>query len=146
MCAGLRKPCRDSSRHPGHGIPRLTNTCKVWASPRVRRILTCTSYLLELRTDPLISVLDVDDLFLTGAEELIARCKADLAIEFEMKDIGLMHYFLELEVWHRSSEIFLGQGKHTMEILRRFRMEDSRLMATPMVTNLKKVVASNLDL
>jgi hypothetical protein len=44
-------------------------------------------------------VLYVDDLFLTGAEELIAGCKEDLATEFEMKDIGLMHYFLGLEVW-----------------------------------------------
>jgi hypothetical protein len=37
-----------------------------------------------------------------------------------MKDIDLMHYFLGLEVWQRSGEIFLGQGKYTVEILRRF--------------------------
>jgi hypothetical protein len=73
-------------------------------------------------------------------------CKADLAIEFEMKDIGLMHYFLGLEVWQVSREIFLGQGKYAVEILRRFRMEDCRPMATPMVTNLKKVVTSDSEL
>jgi hypothetical protein len=33
-----------------------------------------------------------------------------------------------------------------VEILRRFRMEVSRLMATPMVTNLKKVVTSDSEL
>jgi hypothetical protein len=32
-------------------------------------------------------VLYVDNLFLTGVEELIARCKKDLASKFEMKDI-----------------------------------------------------------
>jgi len=32
-----------------------------------------------------------------------------------------------------------------MEIFRRFKMEDYRLMATHMVTNLKKVVTSNLE-
>jgi hypothetical protein len=63
-----------------------------------------------------------------------------------MKDIGLMHYFLGLEVWKISREIFLGQGKYIVEILRRFRMEDCRPMATPMVTNLKKVVTSDSEL
>jgi hypothetical protein len=60
-----------------------------------------------------------------------------------MKDIGLMHYFLGLEVWKESSEIFLGQGEYVVEILRRFRMEEYRMIATPMVTNMKKLVNSN---
>ena len=42
----------------------------------------------------LIIVLYVDDLILTGDELLIHSCKADLAKEFEMKDLGLLHYFL----------------------------------------------------
>jgi hypothetical protein len=46
-------------------------------------------------------------MFLTGAKKLIASCKRDLASEFERKDIGLMHYFLGLEVWQQRSEIFL---------------------------------------
>jgi hypothetical protein len=48
---------------------------------------------------PLILVFYVDDLFLIGDEQLIAYCKVNLADEFEMKDLGLMHYFLGLEVW-----------------------------------------------
>jgi hypothetical protein len=40
----------------------------------------------------------VDDLFLTGEEKLIVECKKRLASKFEMKDLGLMHYFLGLEV------------------------------------------------
>jgi hypothetical protein len=56
-------------------------------------------YLIQVGEDPLILVLYVDDLFLTGAEKLLVSCKRDLASEFEMKDIGLMHYFLGLEVW-----------------------------------------------
>jgi hypothetical protein len=46
----------------------------------------------------LILILYVDDLFLTGAERLISWCKHELASEFEIKDLGMMHYFLELEV------------------------------------------------
>jgi hypothetical protein len=47
---------------------------------------------------PLILVLYVDDLFLTRDEQRIADCKANLAAEFDMKDLGLMHYFLGVEV------------------------------------------------
>ena len=46
---------------------------------------------------PLILVLYVDDLFLTGDERLIGDCKCNLAVEFEMKDLGMMRYFLGLE-------------------------------------------------
>ena len=46
----------------------------------------------------LIIVLYVDDLILTGDEQLINSCKEDLAREFEMKDMGLLHYFLGLEI------------------------------------------------
>jgi hypothetical protein len=39
-----------------------------------------------------------------------------------MKDLALMHYFLGLEVWQRTDEIFLIQGKYTVEILKKFDM------------------------
>jgi hypothetical protein len=75
---------------------------------------------------PLILVLYVDDLFLTGDEQLIENCKVNLAIKFEMKDLGSMHYFLGLEVWQRDGCLFLGQGKYAVEIFRRFRLMDCR--------------------
>ena len=59
------------------------------------------------REKPLILVLYVDNLFLTGANPLIHQCRRELAAEFEM-DLGLMHYFLGLEVWQRHGEIFLS--------------------------------------
>jgi hypothetical protein len=71
----------------------------------------------------LIIVLYVDDLILTGDEQLIHSCKEDLAREFEMKDMGLMHYFLGLEVWKGDGELFVSQGKYANEILQRFCMD-----------------------
>jgi protein associated with RNAse G/E len=79
----------------------------------------------------------VDDLFLTGDENLIIECKRNIAPEFEMKDLGMMHYFLGLEVWQKSNEIFLSQGKYVVEILKRFKMMDCKSMPTLMVMNLK---------
>ena len=54
-----------------------------------------------------------------------------------MKDLGLMHYFLGLEVWQSPEGIFLNQGKYAVEIFKIFDMLDSKSMATPMNTNLK---------
>jgi len=54
-----------------------------------------------------------------------------------MKYLGLMHYFLGLEVWKNSEGIFLNQGKYTVEILKRFNMLECKAMATPMDSNLK---------
>jgi hypothetical protein len=87
---------------------------------------------------PIILIMYVDDLFLTGYEGLIAWCKRELTSEFEMKDLGLMHYFLGLEVWQRQGEIFLAQGKYTVDVLKRFGMMDCKSMSTLMVTNLKE--------
>jgi hypothetical protein len=96
-------------------------------------------YYIVVEGQLLILVLYVDDLILRGADSLIQDCKEDLAREFEMKDLGLMHYFLRLEVWQGEGETFLGQGRYVEQILRRFHMQDCRAMATPLVTNWKKV-------
>lgn len=84
----------------------------------------------------------MDDLFLTRSSKLIEDCKKNLATNFDMKDLGQMHYFLELEVWQQKGEIFLVQGRYATEILKRFGMEDCRPMATPMITNWQKIDAS----
>jgi len=65
----------------------------------------------------LIIVLYFGDLILTGDEKLIRSCKEDLAREFNMKDMGLMHYFLGLEVWKVYGELFFSHGKYSNKIL-----------------------------
>ena len=55
-----------------------------------------------------------------------------------MKYLGLMQYFLGIEVWLSLEGIFLNQGKYVVEILKKiFDMLDCKSMATPMDTNLK---------
>ena len=80
----------------------------------------------------LIIVIYVDDSILTVDEQLIHSCKADLAKEFEMKDLGLLHYFLGLEIWQREGEIFVSQGKYAREILGKFHMDGCKPMDTPL--------------
>ena len=49
----------------------------------------------------MILLLYVDDLFETGMDGMIADTKRKLVVEFKMKELGMMHYFLGMEVWIR---------------------------------------------
>ena len=100
----------------------------------------------------MILLLYVDDLFLTGEDNPINECKKNLDAEFEMKDLGMIHFFLGLEVWQYADKIFLNQRKYAVEILKRFGMIECKAMTTSMTTNLKllnddtsKVVNATLD-
>ena len=62
-----------------------------------------------------------------------------LIFEFEIKELGLVHYFLGLEVWKRKDEIFPSQGKYTIYWLHIFGMMDCNSMYTAMVSNTKKL-------
>ena len=64
-------------------------------------------YFRAVQGMSLILVLYVDNLFMTGSDPLMIECKRELVSKFEMKDLGLIHYFLGLEVWKRSGRIFL---------------------------------------
>jgi hypothetical protein len=63
-----------------------------------------------------------------------------------MRDLGLMHYFLGLEVWQIPKRIFLNQGKYAVEILKKFDMLECKSMNTPMETKLKLLVDTSLEL
>ena len=55
-----------------------------------------------------------------------------------MKDLGHMHYFMGMEVWQGDGELFVSQGKYANEILKRFQMESSKPMETPLAGNSRK--------
>ena len=65
----------------------------------------------------MILLMYVDDRFVTGMDGLISDTKRKLAAKLEMKDLGMMHYFQGMEVWHNADGISLGQGKYVVEIL-----------------------------
>jgi hypothetical protein len=58
---------------------------------------------------PVILFLYMDDMFLTGNEKLIVECKKNIASKFEIKDLGMMHYFLGLEVCRNRTRFSLAK-------------------------------------
>ena len=72
-----------------------------------------------------------------GEDELIKYASRRLATNFDLKYLGMMHYFLGMEVWQSVDGIFLGQEKYTVDIPKRFRMLDYKEITTPIASNLK---------
>ena len=58
---------------------------------------------------PVMLLLYVDDLLLTGEEKLIKDERRRLSTEFEMKDLGMMHYFLGMEAWQNGMGFSLAE-------------------------------------
>ncbi|KAK2981276.1 hypothetical protein RJ640_006977 [Escallonia rubra] len=54
-----------------------------------------------------------------------------MAKEFEMTDIGLMSYYLGIEVKERDDGIFISQEVYGKEVLKKFNMENFNTISIP---------------
>eukprot|EP00253_Pinus_taeda_P021700 PITA_21700 len=63
-----------------------------------------------------------------------------------MKDLGLLHYFLRLEIWQRSDGLFVFQGKYAWEILEKFNMHGCKPVDTPLPRGWRKEDANSAKL
>ncbi|KAL0459390.1 UNVERIFIED_CONTAM: Retrovirus-related Pol polyprotein from transposon RE1 [Sesamum latifolium] len=69
-----------------------------------------TLYINNQGNDTLIVSLYVDDLIYTGNDEkMIQDFKEDMMKTFEMSDLGLMHFFLGIEINQEKEGIFICQ-------------------------------------
>ncbi|KAH9782974.1 hypothetical protein KPL71_009140 [Citrus sinensis] len=98
----------------------------------------CAYYKRFEDNDFIILLLYVDDMLVAGPnKDRIQELKAQLAREFEMKDLGPANKILGMQI-HRdrnNRKIWLLQKNYLKKILRRFNMQDlgavSRYMANP---------------
>ena len=56
--------------------------------------------------------------------------------EFEMTDLGLMNFFLDIEVQQFESGVFISQSKYASSILKRFNMSNCKVAPTPVIIGL----------
>jgi hypothetical protein len=80
----------------------------------------------------------VDDIvFGSTNERLSQKFVKDMQNKFEMSLLGELSLFLGLQICQISQGIFISQTKYIREILKRFGMEDCKLVTTPMQTHCK---------
>jgi hypothetical protein len=92
-----------------------------------------TLFLLRQGKDILIVKVYMDDIVFDGSSNsLVARFAEDMSREFEMSMTGELQFFLSLQIKQSKEGTFVHQAKYTKDIVRKFKMEDSKAMATPM--------------
>jgi hypothetical protein len=75
----------------------------------------------------------VDDIVFGGSSNsLVARFAEDMSREFEMSMMGELQFFLVLQIKQSKEVTFVHQAKYTKDIVREFKMEDSKAMTTSM--------------
>ena len=81
---------------------------------------------------------NIDDLLFTGNDvKMMQNFKQDMMQAYEMSDLGLLNYFLGIEVSQVKERIFISQKKYTKSILQKFKMMDCRSVAIPLAANEK---------
>jgi hypothetical protein len=87
-----------------------------------------TLFLLRQDKDILIVQVYVDDIVFGGSSNsLVSRFAEDMIKEFEMSMMGELQFFLWLQIKQSKEGTFV-------HIVRKFKMEDSKAMVTPMST------------
>ncbi|KAL3846245.1 hypothetical protein ACJIZ3_003648 [Penstemon smallii] len=80
----------------------------------------------------------VDDILLTGScskvvDELISK----LSIDFPVKNLGGLHYFLGIECSRTSLGLHISQRKYICDLLKRANMSSCKPVGSPMATSVK---------
>ncbi|KAM1099692.1 hypothetical protein ACFX15_006016 [Malus domestica] len=77
-------------------------------------------------------LLYVDDIIITGsATDAITEVIGALHSEFDIKDLGPLHYFLGIQITQQSHGLFLSQSKYVSDLLIKTDMLQSKSCTTP---------------
>lgn len=99
----------------------------------VKSFSESTLYVKHKEVDTLIVSLYVDDLLVTGNNtRLVEKFKQEMMQVFEMTDLGLMTFFLGMEIKQCKNKVLICQEKYAKEILKKFQMDECKAMSTPM--------------
>ncbi|XP_073041799.1 uncharacterized protein [Primulina eburnea] len=85
-----------------------------------------------------VLIVYIDDIILTGSDyEELGELKERLAKEFEVKNLGLLKYFLGMEFARSKEGIFVNQRKYVLDLLTETGMLGCKPAEPPMEPNVK---------
>ena len=94
--------------------------------------------------DPFMIAVHVDDLILAGTTGAkIAQVKQSIAERFDVKDMGLLNYFLGMQVIQKSGKVWIRQPTYAEKVLSKFGMDNARPVVTPVDPNSKLIKATD---
>ncbi|CAA7031042.1 unnamed protein product [Microthlaspi erraticum] len=102
----------------------------------IQNVSDYSLFTLTRGTMRLYVLIYVDDLLIGGNDpEAIIKFKGYLSQCFKMKDLGLVKYFLGIEVSRSPEGIYLSQRKYAMDIVKECGLLGCQPVTTPMVQN-----------
>ena len=97
-------------------------------------------YLKTVNDLAIYLLLYVDDILIAAKDKSeIAKLKAQLSKEFEMKDLGAAKKILGVEIIRdgKSGMLYLSQRDYIEKVLRRFNMYDTKPVSTPLAAHFR---------
>uniref|UniRef100_A0A2N9GWD9 Integrase catalytic domain-containing protein n=1 Tax=Fagus sylvatica TaxID=28930 RepID=A0A2N9GWD9_FAGSY len=95
-------------------------------------------FIRHTSTGITLILLYVDDMIITGDDTAgICDLQKFLSQQFEMKDLGILSYFLGLEVTYSSDGYYLSQAKYASDLFSKAGLTDSKTVFTPLELNVK---------
>ncbi|KAM1014395.1 hypothetical protein ACFX2C_044386 [Malus domestica] len=89
-------------------------------------------FVKQVHYEIVILLLYVDDIIITGsASNAIQDVIHSLTVEFEITDLGDLHYFLGIQISKTNTGLFLSQTKYIQDLLLKTEMNESKSCDTP---------------
>jgi len=100
--------------------------------------------VLNQGKDVALILLYVDDLLTIGNnDEIIQECISKLKETFEMINLGLLHYYLRMQMYQYKDCSYLSQSKYISYILQKFGMEECKYAMIPVSPGITISLSSN---
>ncbi|GJS61418.1 retrovirus-related pol polyprotein from transposon TNT 1-94 [Tanacetum coccineum] len=97
-----------------------------------------TLFTKKKRSNLIIIQIYVDDIiFGSTCQDMCDEFTKIMHDEYEMSMMGELNFFLELHIKQMEDDIFFNQSKYIKEMLKKFCLEDSKPMKTPMSLDTK---------
>ena len=92
-------------------------------------------FILSHKSVTIYLLLYVDDIIITGNNSsAVSNIISQLSTTFELKDLGPLRYFLELQIDYKKGGFFFHQRKYLTDLLHKFTVTDCKAASTPIAT------------
>ncbi|KAG7599411.1 Reverse transcriptase RNA-dependent DNA polymerase [Arabidopsis suecica] len=113
----------------------------------IQNVSNYSLFTFEDSTSTLNVLVYVDDIIISGSSlAIIEKFKCYVSDCFHMKNLGLLRYFLGIEVARNSTGFYLCQRKYTLDLLTTTGVLGAKPVAFPMVQNHKLALAKGKPL
>lgn len=150
----MKQPPRFESKTAPHLVCKLDKALyglkqapRAWYSRLSKKMQTLgfvpsksdTSLFIYTKFNTSIFVLIyVDDIIVTSSfDEAISELLKDLSTEFALKDLGELHYLLEIEVKKHNDGLHLSQEKYATDLVRKAGLQGCKPTPTPLSSRKK---------